>query len=185
MIKASIYRLLEWDNQFSARLRMQPGKNITWRLMAISAHSGDPWYWLIGFTVAWFLTSEPWKTKCAIFLIGIFSLGMITASLKFIFRRNRPPGEWGEIYRKTDPHSFPSGHAARSALLVVLGIGLGPWWLAMALALHAPFVICARVTTGVHYISDVIAGIFVGILFGIIVLIFQPILIVFLRYLPL
>ena len=56
------------------------------------------------------------------------------------------------IYRKTDPHSFPSGHAARAFMIAVLATGLGPGWLAVVLWVWAPLVSVARVAMGVHYV---------------------------------
>ena len=98
-------------------------------------------------------------------------------TIKFSVRRRRPQGEWGGIYRNTDPHSFPSGHAARSFMIAVLASGLGPTWLAIVLWIWAPLVSLARVAMGVHYFSDILAGIVVGLVVGLIGLqIYQPVL---------
>src|SRR5690606_13684493 len=86
--------------------------------------------------------------------------------VKQAIRRERPQGEWGSIYRSVDPHSFPSGHAARATLLAVMAIGLGPLWFAVAMLIWAPLVSLARVTTGVHYVSDILAGTRIGALMG-------------------
>jgi len=182
-MKSAIQTLLNWDNRWTHRLRMPPGKNARWYLMSISAHSGDPWYWLIGFSLAALLTNDGWQEQAIIFVVSIFFLGILTTTLKYLFRRSRPVGSWGDIYRRVDPHSFPSGHAARSAMLVVLGFGLGPSWLAGSLLLHAPFVIISRVATGVHYLSDVIAGAALGTLFGFFMLTIKPLILLY--FLPL
>ena len=100
-------------------------------------------------------------------LTAISLLAALVMALKFIIRRRRPEGEWGSIYRNTDPHSFPSGHAARAFLIAVLASGMGPIGLALALWAWAPLVALARVAMGVHYMSDVVAGFVVGILAGI------------------
>ena len=86
--------------------------------------------------------------------------------IKFTFRRQRPEGEWGVIYRSTDPHSFPSGHAARAALLAILTITWGPPWLGVLLVIWAPLVSLARVAMGLHYLSDILVGIFLGLIAG-------------------
>jgi undecaprenyl-diphosphatase len=88
-------------------------------------------------------------------------------AIKLLVRRRRPEGEWGAIYRRTDPHSFPSGHAARAGLLATLIAGWGPAWLAPILLVWAPLVILARVAMGLHYLSDVLAGAALGVLVGI------------------
>ena len=84
--------------------------------------------------------------------------------------RRRPEGEWGAIYRKTDPHSFPSGHAARAFLLPVLALATGPAWFVLALWIWAPLVGLARVAMGVHYLSDIVAGAAVGLVMGVVIL---------------
>ena len=93
--------------------------------------------------------------------------------VKFSVRRQRPEGDWGGIYRLTDPHSFPSGHAARAAMLAVLGVGLGPPWFGAVLVAWTPLVSLARVAMGVHYISDVVAGILLGLLAGAVALLLR------------
>lgn len=99
-------------------------------------------------------------------LIGIAVTALVVLIIKLAVRRRRPEGKWGRIYRSTDPHSFPSGHAARSAMLAVLGMGMGPLWLALLLTAWAPLVGLARVIMGVHYLSDVAAGMVLGLFLG-------------------
>jgi len=93
-------------------------------------------------------------------------------SIKFLVRRKRPEGEWGGMYRKTDPHSFPSGHAARAILIAVLVTVLGPTWLIVVLWIWAPLVCLARVVMGVHYLTDILAGMLTGLLAGVGILMF-------------
>jgi len=94
--------------------------------------------------------------------------------IKFVIRRKRPDGDWGDIYRSTDPHSFPSGHAARMLLIAVMSWGIAPLWFAVLLTIWAPLVCIARVMTGVHYLSDVVAGGVIGILSGFLMLWAMP-----------
>ncbi|HJO32836.1 MAG TPA: phosphatase PAP2 family protein, partial [Anaerolineales bacterium] len=79
-------------------------------------------------------------------------------------RRQRPAGDWGGFYRRTDPHSFPSGHAARAALLLGLALWLGPDWFRLAMLIYSPLMALARISMGVHYLSDVVAGYALGLL---------------------
>ncbi len=134
------------------------------------AHSGDSWFWGAALVLVWLVSSPFWKQWAIVVLAGISVLAAVVMALKFLIRRRRPEGDWGGIYRNTDPHSFPSGHAARAFLIAILATGLGPAWAALALWLWAPLVSLARVAMGVHYISDIAAGSVVGILFGLIVL---------------
>lgn len=51
-------------------------------------------------------------------------------------------------------------------MLAVVALGLGPIWLGLVLLLWAPLVGMARVALGVHYPSDVAAGMLVGAILG-------------------
>ena len=93
-------------------------------------------------------------------------LAIIVLVIKFLIKRRRPEGTWGAVYRNSDPHSFPSGHAARTMMLATLMLLLGPLWLGVVLAIWSLLVSLARVGMGVHYISDIAAGILLGILFA-------------------
>ena len=163
-------RFLEWDDEISKRLRIaeQPGFRRT--VAAILAHSGDSWFWLIGLGLAWWWGSEATKYRAIILGVGVVITALVVMAIKFSVRRRRPEGEWGGIYRRTDPHSFPSGHAARAAMLAVVALGVGPWWFGILLTVWAPLVGLARVTMGVHYLSDILAGMAIGVLMGLVVL---------------
>jgi undecaprenyl-diphosphatase len=169
--------IIDWDNQVSQQLRLKGENKLFWRLATFTAHSGDSWFWLPGLGVAWIFSSGVWRIRLATIIFGMIFLALFVLAIKFTVRRARPAGEWGAIYRNTDPHSFPSGHAARAAMLAVAMLGLGPAWLGILLLLWAPLVCLARVATGVHYLSDVAAGILIGILMGSGILWVQPLLI--------
>ena len=160
------FRSLDTRFSFLARLADRPGPLRF--LAAILAHSGDSWFWLLGQGLLWWLGPVEWKRKAEILAIGIIVTALIVLALKFIIRRQRPQGDWGKIYRQTDPHSFPSGHAARAFLLATLALGLGPLWFGLFLLVWAPLVSLARVSLGVHYPSDVAAGALLGIVLGLV-----------------
>lgn len=158
--------LLEMDARWSGRLCIvdQPGRLRT--LAAILAHTGDSWFWILGLALTWWWGETQWKAWALRLLGMILALGLLVMIIKFTFRRQRPEGEWGVIYRSTDPHSFPSGHAARAALLAILTITWGPPWLGVLLVLWTPLVSLARVAMGLHYLSDILVGIFLGLIAG-------------------
>lgn len=163
-------RLIQLDAVLSNRICIAEKPGLLRNLAAFLAHSGDSWFWLLGLGAVWLAGNSDWKYRAAVMALGIVATAILVMTLKFTIRRRRPSGEWGEIYRRTDPHSFPSGHAARAALLAVLAIGLGPTWLTVALLLWAPLVSLARAAMGVHYVSDVAAGICFGVICGLIIL---------------
>ncbi len=105
----------------------------------------------------------PYPWWAAVSLTAVVIGAAVVLAIKFTFKRRRPEGEMGQIYRKTDPHSFPSGHAVRSLMLGVIAVGIAPTWLGILLIVWAPLVGIARVMIGVHYVSDVLAGWALGI----------------------
>lgn len=158
--------ILELDARLSDRLRVAEKPGLLRTLAVFFAHSGDSWFWGLGLLLLWMLGDSFWKKWAVVLFAGIAMLAIIVMSIKFTVRRRRPEGEWGGIYRNTDPHSFPSGHAARAFLIAALALGLGPVWLAILLCVWAPLVSLARVSMGVHYLSDIVAGAILGILVG-------------------
>lgn len=174
-------KLNELDGTLTDRMRLSSDMKGWWQVSAFLAHSGDSWFWLAGLALIWFFSKGDWHQKAAIMMIGIMGLAGAVFAIKLLTRRRRPEGEWGKLYRRTDPLSFPSGHAARAMLLAVLAIGMGPAWFAIVLAIWAPLVCLARVFMGLHYLSDVIAGAVLGFAAGFFVLEFSPL---FQRLLP-
>ena len=170
--------LLEQDARLSARLRLpapQAGQRggAGWAAAVVLAHSGDSWLWMGLLGLVWLLGSPEWHSKAALLILAVGGQALVIFALKQVIRRERPQGEWGGIYRAIDPHSFPSGHATRAALLAVCAIGLGPAWLGLLLAVWSPLVSLARVATGVHYLSDILAGALLGVLMGLFALAVQ------------
>lgn len=169
--------ILEADARWTDRLRVAEKPGPLHIVGAFLAHSGDSWFWGAALVVIWALGDADWKAWSVRLVIAIAATAGVVFTLKLIFRRRRPEGDWGGIYRATDPHSFPSGHAARGVLLAILVTVMGPAWLAPILIVWAPLVAVARVAMGVHYLSDVVAGAVVGWLAaGAAILIFPHIL---------
>lgn len=155
-------KLLELDARSSARMRVAERPGLVRTVAAFLAHSGDSWFWWAGLALLWWRGNSFWRPWALTILLSIIALAVVVLAIKFTIRRRRPEGQWGAIYRSTDPHSFPSGHAARAILIAVLAIGLGPGWLALLLCVWAPLVSLARVAMGLHYLSDVAAGAVLG-----------------------
>jgi undecaprenyl-diphosphatase len=171
----NIRSVLEFDARLSNQMRVAEQPGLLRNIFIFFAHSGDSWFWGLGLVLLWLFTKEPaWKQWAVIQFGGVSALAVIVMTLKFIIRRRRPEGEWGGIYRNTDPHSFPSGHAARAFLIAVVATALGPTWVGIILWIWAPLVALARVAMGVHYVSDILAGMVVGILIALLGLAIYP-----------
>lgn len=91
---------------------------------------------------------------------GLLISSVITWLLKFIIKRPRPFIEFTDVVLKTG-YSFPSGHATVAfAALPFLEekFPIFRWvWLTFII-----IVVVMRVVTGIHYLSDVIAGALIG-----------------------
>jgi undecaprenyl-diphosphatase len=166
--------ILDLDARLSSQMRVAEKPGALRAIAVFFAHSGDSWFWAIALFALWISGDSFWKQWAILQVAGISLLIALVLVIKFSIRRKRPEGEWGQIYRYTDPHSFPSGHAARAFLIATIATGLGPGWLAIVLWIWAPLVALARVAMGVHYLSDILAGALFGILIALIGLQIYP-----------
>ena len=172
--------IIDLDAQFSNQMRVAEKPGALRAIAAFFAHSGDSWFWWVALILLWLFSNSFWRRWEVVEFVGIGVLAAMVLGIKFLVRRRRPEGEWGGIYRNTDPHSFPSGHAARAFLIAVVASALAPAWLAILLWIWAPLVSIARVAMGLHYVSDVVAGAALGILVALIGLqIYEPLLLWF------
>ena len=169
--------ILELDARLSEKMRVADKPGALRATAVFFAHSGDSWFWWAALILLWFFADPVWREWVVVEFFGIGVLAALVMAIKFLVRRKRPEGEWGKIYRNTDPHSFPSGHAARAFLITVVASALAPGWLAVVLWIWAPLVAIARVAMGVHYVSDVVAGAAFGVVVALVGLqIYEPIL---------
>jgi membrane-associated phospholipid phosphatase len=176
---ANFERWMALDMRLSARLRLDPQSRdpltrVLWNAAVFLAHSGDSWLWMGALGLVWLLGNPEWHRKAALMAVAVGVQALTIFAIKQTIRRERPQGEWGSIYRTIDPHSFPSGHATRAALLAVLALSFGPLGFGLGVLVWAPLVMLARVGTGVHYASDVLAGALLGVLMGLAFLPLQP-----------
>lgn len=168
-------KINELDIAISKKIRMDHHETPGWKIVTFFAHSGDSWFWLIGLLVIWLVLPDE-RNLAAFLIAAILGLAALVMVIKFTVRRSRPPGKWGSIYRNTDPHSFPSGHAARASMLAVIAILAGPLWAAILMVIWAIIVSLSRILTGMHYFSDVFAGFMLGIMAGEFSVLIRPLL---------
>jgi undecaprenyl-diphosphatase len=155
--------LIALDERATAALRIRKDQKWLRRLGTFFAHSGDSWFILLFLLLVWFFTKGYWHRLSALLTGAVVILAVLILAIKFLIRRQRPEGDWGAVYRNSDPHSFPSGHAARTMMLATLMLLQGPLWLGAVLVIWSLLVSLARVGMGVHYVSDVAAGIVLGV----------------------
>ena len=165
--------ILQKDAELSQRILIAEHKSGLRTLAAFLAHSGDSWFWIVALVLLWFLGPEMWQPQIRLLFIGILVTAVFVLVLKFLIQRPRPEGEWGQIYRRSDPHSFPSGHAARATMLSLIMLVSGYYWIGFAMIIWTSLVAISRIGLGVHYLSDIVVGTAIGAVFGtLVVLIF-------------
>jgi len=158
--------LLRLDAEYSIKIRIPAHKRWLKTAAVIFAHSGDSWFWGVALIALYLLGPRAWQPQITLLFLGIFFTAVTVLILKFSIKRPRPEGEWGQVYRSSDPHSFPSGHAARAFMLSVIMLLTGFLEIGLIMVVWAFLVVISRVSLGVHYFSDIVVGGLVGVVMG-------------------
>ena len=128
----------------------------------------DPRLWgVVGvvFTIIGFIEQD--FSHLITFVSGFFQSFLLYYIIKNLIKRERPFKQIEEIERldKTGHgFSFPSGHCHHSTILVGLlwlSFYNHPWFIIMLLGYNV-IIGFSRIILGVHFISDVIVGVFEG-----------------------
>lgn len=130
---------------------------------------GDTWLLFSAMAAVGVIDWRRRRTASSIWFLLTVGLGvtLVNNGLKLLIMRDRPPvdhlvGSAGS--------SFPSGHAAASAACwMAIALVAGRWfpqrvrpWLAVVAAVIAGLVAASRALLGVHWVTDVVAGLVVG-----------------------
>ncbi len=159
---AGIRALASLDASATEALTL-PEKNRALRLLALlAAHSGDSPVWAVVFAAVWFLGNKDLRPLVILGVAGMVAVEMVVVLVKMSVRRQRPKGNLGGIYRRTDPYSFPSGHAARASMLAILSGLYWPFPVLAGVLIWAPVMLLSRIAIGVHYVMDILAGLALG-----------------------
>lgn len=110
-------------------------------------------------------------TRVKVFLLAIVLIlvALMSQGLKFFIERDRPFKTYPHIEKLSEAgsSSFPSGHAMEAfALATALSLLFPKKKTIIPVFLWAILVAYSRMALGVHYPSDVLAGILIGILLG-------------------
>lgn len=139
------------------------------RITALGVSTG----YLIGFFALFllfrFVVRRRQAARQALFLfVSTGAAGLATDGVKFVAGRARPKlyfeqGLYGmDFFRVTHEYtSFPSGHAA--TIFATATALIFPKW-RLPLVFFAAIVAASRVVIGAHYLSDVLFGVYVGVI---------------------
>ena len=152
-----------WDRNLARQLTLP--ERAVWRRRGavLGAHVGDGLLWLLLALSALLWGDGQLREMAVQALLGMIVSAALTTWIKFSLRRGRPPGAPGAglLFSSHDHYSFPSGHAVRMACLsVLLGAGYPPF--APLLCGLTMVTLLSRLHLGLHYPSDVVAGVAFG-----------------------
>lgn len=137
--------------------------------MLLATRGGDGWLWsAIGFVILLFGGVRRVEALEAAFVsLGAAQLSFFV--LKRLIGRERPCATqthcWSSLL-PPDRFSFPSGHTM-TAFAITFALGLYYPALLAGLIFCALSVAASRVILGLHYLSDVLAGMAIGIAIGV------------------
>ncbi|HEY1505056.1 MAG TPA: phosphatase PAP2 family protein [Stellaceae bacterium] len=157
-------------------LALQPIDPVTRAVFGFITRLGEGGVYLVPlgvvFVWAWLKREKLWATRAGFVFVTLAVPGILADIMKPVFARARPVLLFREnLYGFTwgSPHanawSFPSGHSITvTALAFALYAIYPPAWPAYALLALA--VMASRVVLDQHYLSDVIAGFYIGAAFA-------------------
>jgi len=158
-------RLLDADSAVFRRVARAEHRSVDTVVPRLTnaADHGLLWFGVAGVLA---LTGVPGRRAA---VRGLMSLGVASGvangPAKWAVRRRRPPlidvPPLRQLSRQPRTTSFPSGHSA-SAAAFATGVALESPGRAVPVAVAAAGVAYGRVHTGVHYPSDVVAGVVLG-----------------------
>lgn len=165
-----LQRWAEVDRRLSAQITTCMRHPLLRALAPVSAHSGDSLIWLLLGGLLWSRQSDDARTLALCILGTVLVTSVLSATLKQLFRRRRPTAPTRGFYNAFDRYSFPSGHAVRvGALMILLSTSL-PRAAIPAVILWGLTVCVSRIALEVHFVSDVGAGLALGWITGILLL---------------
>lgn len=164
MIRTFVDNLAKWDIWLFYTIFNRNGKRLLDRVMILISRSADGYYYAL---IAFFLYLFAPEMAKPFVVAGIMAYALEAVAYGFIkkkIKRDRPFQAMPDIQYlliPPDRFSFPSGHTAGAFVMAVLIAAFQPA-LVLPVFIWASAVAISRVYLGVHYPSDVLAGMVLG-----------------------
>ena len=166
--------LLEWDRAIAAALPAMAMTSPAFIhvLMDAGFYVGKEGIVVLGMLLGLYFIYKRYWRELAMLAIGLAGAATLFYSLTAIFNRARPPNQ---VWIVVDLPGFPSGHALNSvvffgllAYLLVPKIRSNFWktFVIGATILVVGFIGFSRIFTGGHYLTDVLSGYALGIVWS-------------------
>jgi undecaprenyl-diphosphatase len=132
-------------------------------------HTGDGLVLLPAGALLWFCGHGAVKATGFYMSAATLATWAVAGIFKFTTRRKRPAGRNDHLYNTLDKYSFPSGHATRISCTIVLLAALVPVQATAGLVIWGIIVLLGRIALCVHYTSDILGGIVIGTMTGVLI----------------
>jgi len=159
-------KITELDNRFYTAIRSKPFSSKAEKWLKLYVRLGDGWFWAV--VTIWVFATHSRKELFAIVLPVLSAAAvalLLYFSIKLTVRRARPHvllGIEAEV-PPLDHYSFPSGHVMNNLAVAMALSWFFPAVGAVAIVVPITWGLL-RVYYGVHYLSDVIAGIVLALI---------------------
>lgn len=127
-------------------------------------HLGGAWFTILSTLLIWFVAPKPWSTIGLQACVALAISHIPVALAKKTYPRVRPYLTLPDTHTFRNPltdHSFPSGHTT-AIFSVTMPFVIAQPALGLILVPVALTVAISRIYLGLHYPSDVLAGVIIG-----------------------
>ena len=157
---ATTHRLNTWEHKVASKITLSDRSRWRWPA-SIGAHLGDGALWAVVGVALWIWGAGNIRGLILVSALVVLGTNILSTAVKYLVRRPRPQVRRHLHSVKYDRYSFPSGHAVRMAAIAVIAWHLSPSLALIGYSLALLISLC-RVLVGVHYPSDVLAGLLIG-----------------------